>query len=230
MYCGPRRRAPDEHSRFWSAREADASRCGLRSPIKAAGFLMAAVLVLFVPSVIVVAQRTPGSTRSTTARASGTVSGRVFGITGSGDLKPARLARVYLLGSTETQTKQSAVTVFLEKYVTGTEELTASLNTDSDLSDEARCRKVLIVADDAILAALDWTKEKKKYSELKSTEADEEGAFRISGVAPGFHMLAIRGRAGANDAYWQADVVVVPGRDVSLKLGSPEKSCIASSP
>jgi hypothetical protein len=166
-----------------------------------------------------------GTRPAKTPLSSGMISGRVFGITGNGDLKPARFAKVYLLGSAEEKDKKSAVVVFLETYNSELASLNDWVRSNGDLSEEVVCRKSLLIVEDALSAVLDWTEKVRKPHELQSIQADEEGSFRISGVSLGYHMLVIRGRTGFNEAYWQADVSVSPGRNASLKLGSPETSC-----
>ena len=60
------------------------------------------------------------------------------------------------------------------------------------------------------------------------TETDEEGYFGARVPRLGSWIIAARGRAGLNEAYWTDDLVLVlkPGENVIVKLGSPEKSCL----
>jgi hypothetical protein len=79
----------------------------------------------------------------------------------------------------------------------------------------------------------------KMYSQLKGTDADEEGKFRVSGIALGSYTMVIRGRAGMNDAHWQADVFVglegkvtefaggTATQVAEIKLGSPKEACLS---
>jgi hypothetical protein len=172
---------------------------------------------------------------------SGSISGRVFAITRAGDLKPARLARVYLMGGL-TIPPDSAVSVFFDKQLSERKDLRSSGALTND-SEELLCRKELLIITNSVRAAAKWVGENKKYSEFLTAQADEEGAFQISGIAPGGYTLAVLGRAGANDAYWEVDVFFIqlgakmswrvaagsdlPGKDVSIKLSSPEKVCFA---
>jgi hypothetical protein len=66
-------------------------------------------------------------------------------------------------------------------------------------------------------------------------------AKKAAGLAWNY-LLVVQGRAGANDAYWKADVGFIqssgkrfwrvgagdlnPGQAMSIKLPSPEKACV----
>jgi hypothetical protein len=215
--------------------------------------VQAVVLIVICFSLVLWPQATPTTANPTKNSAhakdpvaigkkpSGSISGRVFAITRAGDLKPARLARVYLMGGLNIP-PDSAVSIFLDKQLSGRTALRES-GALTDDSEELLCRKELLLITDSVQAAVKWVEENKKYSEFLSAQADEEGTFQISGVAPGGYTLAVRGRAGENEAYWETDVFFVqvggkmswkvgandflPGKDVSIKLSSPEKVCFA---
>jgi hypothetical protein len=141
-----------------------------------------------------------------------------------------------------TTPPDSAVSVFLDKQISEREGLRSSGALTND-AEELLCRKELLVFTNSVRAAANWAEANKKYSEFLTTQADEEGAFQISGIAPGGYTLAVLGRAGANEAYWEVDAFFIqsggkmswrvaagsdlPGRDVSIKLSSPEKACFA---
>jgi hypothetical protein len=167
----------------------------------------------------------------------GSVDGRVFAITRTGDLKPARLARVYLIRGLDLP-PENAVSVFLEKHTSGLEDL----KNYADDSEELTCKRELLAVDDAILASIQWVDDNKKHSQILSVQTDEDGTFLISGIVPGYYMLAARGQAGANDAYWTADIQFFQSGDkgfwregagvqetstLNIKLGSPERACLS---
>jgi hypothetical protein len=194
---------------------------------------------------------------------SGSISGRVFLITEAGDLKPARLANVYLMSHTPDKRHQSATTVFLDKKLEEMKEMTKKLEDMKSGSEESQCLEDLLVTTDSLQAAAKWAEGNGQNLQFLGTQADEDGRFQISGIVlnsstgqslrtlnpetklDGFvwsYTIVVRGRAGANEAYWEEDVQFLQisgraswrvgsgelqtGRDVSVKLGSPESSCL----
>jgi hypothetical protein len=90
------------------------------------------------------------------------------------------------------------------------------------------CHRGLLVFADAVSYALKWSQENGRPKEFMSVDTDEEGSFQINGVPAGIYFLVARGHAGASDAVWTLDnISVKPGANVSLKLPSPEESCLA---
>lgn len=177
----------------------------------------------------------------------GVVSGHIFAITKSGDLKPARMAKVYLLWcypslkiALELEKKgtkdESATLIYMQASHKGMEDNLEQRKRDAGAknywSDSFSCRKDLLVEDAAIFATMQWCSDNKKADQMPMTDADEEGYFRIMNVRPGVYRLVARGQAGFNDAFWsvgfgeQDDITVSPGKETSLKLASPEKACL----
>jgi hypothetical protein len=163
------------------------------------------------------------------ARTMASVSGRIFGIDGNGNIKPARFAHVYLLYGWSGKPKapgakdddsHHAYWAFLDKQNAEMEKKLV----EKDFS----CRRGLLVFAEAVSHALRWTDENGRPKEFMSVDTDEEGSFKITGVPAGYYFLVVRGRAGPNDAVWTLnDILVKPGTDVSVKLSSPEESCLA---
>jgi hypothetical protein len=109
------------------------------------------------------AKRTASGPQKASSSSLGIVSGRVFLITKGGDLKPARMARLYLfwvVGSSVAAVeaaagaKTSPGLIYLEKNLEATED--ANKTGASQL-----CRTDLLNADKAALATLDWAQEHK---------------------------------------------------------------------
>lgn len=156
----------------------------------------------------------------------GTVSGRVFLITKGGDLKPARMARVYLFfehgpGSSAVTTAgagDSPGLIYLKKYLEATE--AANKSGDSKL-----CRSDLLNADKATRATLEWAQEHKLMAYVTALDADEEGNFSVGKIRSGVYNLIARGKAGINDAYWLQEITVRPGEKTEVKVISVEASC-----
>lgn len=177
------------------------------------------------------AQQEGNKKPSQAPRTMGSVSGRIFGINGNGDIKPARFVHVYLLYGWSGKPKASgakdddshhAYFAFLSRQ---------NAEMDKKLADkDFSCRRGLLVFAEAVSYALQWTDENGRPKEFMGVDTDEEGSFQITGVPSGYYFLVARGRAGANDAVWTLDhILVKPGARVSVKLSSPEESCLAIS-
>ena len=156
----------------------------------------------------------------------GTISGRIFLITKGGDLKPARMARVYLFfehgpGSAAVAAAgagDSPGLIYLEKYLEATE--AANKSGDSKL-----CRSDLLNADKAIQATVEWAEEHKLMAYVAALDADEEGNFSMGKIRSGVYNLVARGKAGINDAYWLQEITVRSGAKTETKVISVEASC-----
>jgi hypothetical protein len=167
----------------------------------------------------------------------GSVSGKVFLITQSGDLKVARLAKVYLLwsrtlpplpdpgqGPAERYSRDRLDAV--GKVIDRSREIPAEA-----YSEHLECLERLHVASAALLRILDWAiTEKKPYQVLVQDTDEEQGSFRFDGVRPGLYMLVAEGQAGMNRAYWEAheSIKVLPGQTATVKLSSPSESCLVA--
>lgn len=159
--------------------------------------------------------------------ATGSVSGRIFLITKAGDLKPARMARLYLFwenGSAVAAVEAAAGAetspglFYLKKNLEATED--ANKTGASQL-----CRTDLLNADKAVLATLDWAQEHKLMAYVATLDADEEGQFSVGKIRPGLYELIARGQAGINDAYWLQQITVKSGQKTEVKVSSVEASC-----
>jgi hypothetical protein len=199
-----------------------------------------AMIAILLSTALFAQQKSVRSKSAPATVASGTLSGRVFLITASGDLKPARLATIILLysGRTPDQAEAEPNTAgmkFAEELVQAqTIQLKAEIaerNRTRPAEDEERferrmCRTALQVYSQAALTTLNWLgTEGNKSHQVVNAEADEEGNFKI--VAPqGSYILLAHGRAGFNDAAWWASVGVKSGEVVTVKLPNPAKACL----
>jgi len=162
-------------------------------------------------------------------RVKGSITGRVFAISKGGDLKPARMAKIYLFftyvdGNQQTDT-DSAGFKFLLLEIQKENDLIAPGNAKMKNREEF-CKGILARVDTAILLTVQWAREQEKSSQLDFADADEEGRFRIDGVTPGTYVIVARGRAGANDAYWKETIVIKPNTTLSVKLAQPSEACL----
>jgi hypothetical protein len=147
------------------------------------------------------------------------VTGKVFAITGGGDLKPARMARVYLLQGCEHG--PCASLTYMNKLG---DKLRAQLK-----AHDFSCRVDLLTRLDALKETLtEWSTKSDNAIQVQFGSTDEEGVFQFQKVLPNSepYFVLVSGRAGANDAWWQGEVKVDPGKDATTKLGSPEKACL----
>lgn len=182
--------------------------------------------------------------------APGVVSGRVFAILKNGDLKPARMATLYLLWKYQSLdealaeekrgiNRPSAELTFLDEQIKAMkaereERERDFANTKTPWSDSISCSKDLDVVDVAIQGTLRWSLEQKKPDRVLVIHADEEGNFRTTGVHPGVYDMIARGRAGFNEAFWHTndvesglqDITVAAGKEATVKLAAPVKSCL----
>ena len=161
-------------------------------------------------------------TKKTSASNAGVVTGRVFAIAQDGDLKPARMAHVYLFLENGPEAASLTKTIgttpdlfYLQKKLEAIKEAVAA----------GSCKSDLIAADKAILATLAWATENHLTDLVPFGDADEEGNFTITKVKPGVYDVIARGQAGINDSSWSQNVTVKSGETVTIKLSNVESSC-----
>lgn len=166
----------------------------------------------------------------------GTLTGRVFAITGGGDLKPARIAEVYLFLEVGVTKNGKAVDIgktaglaYEDEYLKAMGIFVKDYRENvGTWSDESVCKKKLFNYETAVLKAREWALANGKLSQVIRTTTDEEGKFVVS-LPTGNYVLLVRGRAGFNEAVWvsgAAGVIVQPGSKTEIKLSSPEQSCL----
>ena len=175
----------------------------------------------------------------------GIVSGRVFIITDSGDLKPARLANVYLLWMQRTKwndlTEQEraeggASRVWAKLNLEAAEkraelahqrlEASKTPNTREDaVSKAAECIEDLQTYLSAIGSMNKWWDDPSNRNKILFTNTDEEGGFKIE-AQPGFYTLVAYGKAGLYNAFWSLDdaLIVDSGKELTAKLAKARAS------
>jgi Polysaccharide lyase family 4, domain II len=94
------------------------------------------------------------------------------------------------------------------------------------LNYSGNCLRGLLSYEKAVFETLNWGMEQNKTNQFWSSDADEEGNFKITDVRPGEYVVVARGRAGFNDAFWQKDITVKSGMETAFKLSKPEKACL----
>ena len=172
--------------------------------------------------------------RPKSANAPGIVSGRAFAITGAGDIKPARMAHVYLLYdfhsafSADPEYKNSVGTEwYKEKSRRLLSNMKENIANGATWSDSHLCYKDLLAYDEASSTVFKFADSENKRWQVIIAEADEEGTFTIGVPRPGVYTLIVQGRAGLNDAVWVSDNIIVDqGVETKVRLSSPEKACL----
>src|SRR5258707_9820590 len=161
-------------------------------------------IVRFVIALILTAVM-PAQTHRTATTASGTVEGRVFGITRGGDLKPARMPNIYLLykGRGEKLEEDSADDRYQNASLAALRKrLDQQLEHPSTDDGDLRCREGLLDTDQTLVDTAQWALDNRKVEQVLTADGDEEGHFRIAKVPIGHYRLVAREQAGANDGYW----------------------------
>jgi len=167
----------------------------------------------------------------------GVVSGRVFLITVAGDIKPARMAEVFLFYASSDPNPlhklgDSAYKAWMEAYHEKMEEVIKEMQrrrAAQDFSDTDKgvsCRRDMETYLSVLSKTLGWVVANKKAWQVITGRADEEGHFRISVPRPGLYMMITKGRAGLNEAIWSDDITISPGKETTVKMSSPEVACL----
>jgi hypothetical protein len=138
---------------------------------------------------------------------SGEVSAYIFLITRAGDLKPARLAKIYLF----RLDLADAYGVTLKRQV--------------GLLQVTTCKLEMNAHDIAIQSAIKAAMDQGATDAFYLLQADEEGKLQSNDIEPGAYAMLVRGRAGANDAYWEEAVKIDAGKTTQIKAAEPLLAC-----
>ena len=190
------------------------------------------VLTLLITNGILVVAQEKAVTKTVTKP--GVLSGRVFAITNGGDVKPARMANIYLLyeyhGKTVSDKEYQGTAggmAWSDQESRRLKDYSQWLKENGkDTSESLWCRTELLGYNKSVLEIMKWADSENKRWQVIIGQADEEGTFKISVPHPGKYRLLIRGRAGFNEAYWNTDVAVNAGVETTVKLAAPSKSCL----
>lgn len=165
----------------------------------------------------------------------GVISGRVFLITAGGELKVARMAKVYLMwngyGDLNSPVDEgSAGTRFMDEKSKELKQEVVNIKALEHPSDEVYCLEDLMVYKRAIDNITTWSFAAKKSDQVRLLYANEEdGRFRFPHLRPGRYYLFAEGRAGFNQAVWEDPLIQLkPGDSIEIKLSSTEKSCLVA--
>lgn len=161
----------------------------------------------------------------------GELTGVVFIITQSGDLKPARFCNAALLWKWRGEpgpydpSPPSAGVEYM-RYLVAYRRSAVERTRVGGFSPEETCREKLDSYAAAVRAAIYWAAAEKKPEQIQAAQADEEGHFKIGNILAGDYILVVWGRAGMNDVVWQDDHIEIgAGQNKSIKLFDPQESC-----
>ena len=168
--------------------------------------------------------------RKTLAPTAATLTGKVFAITKGGDLKPARMATLFVLsGDVAAQFKSkmlSEISKAAEAEEAASRLVDPVLRTDVEVLEllegikRMDCEKAFRnTLEDGINLA------KRNADSVFILETDEEGLFKVAGLKPGSYTVVIIGRAGANDGVWVEDVTLEAGQETPIKMHALRMAC-----
>jgi hypothetical protein len=151
------------------------------------------------------------------------VKGRIFLITMGGDLKPARLATVYVLSSDALPDQPS-----LSKKEAAVKEACATLEQNRPFANQLPASINTWVAG-RYGTALSDLEEMIRLSAAppkgNSLQADEEGLFSLGQLQPGPYTIVAFGQAGINKGYWVSQLQLNSGEQKEIKMASPATAC-----
>lgn len=166
---------------------------------------------------------------SHTVERDGIVSGRVFLITVSGELKPARMAEIHAIplrninGLPSDETLASTFESFAHRHI---ETLLHKRGWQSN--DYRSCKTELQAYEEGYYEMLNFAAEHGRNEFLLiSGKADEEGNFKLKVPLEKEELYAVyaHGRAGYNDAIWDQITFAFPGKESVVKLSDPARVC-----
>jgi hypothetical protein len=175
-----------------------------------------------------------GTVKTKSLRSNITVSGRVFAITKSGDLKPARLARIFLfysLSGKNSEEKETAGLVYLHNKIALMEEFLAPGSMESRAEAEgiethqAFCKAPLEAGETAANRTVIWALNNREAWQANEATADEEGYFSVSATRPGRYILIAFGHAGWQNGEWESEFTVGRDNNPNVKLAYPKEAC-----
>jgi hypothetical protein len=161
--------------------------------------------------------------------AKGSLKGRAFAITKTGDVKPALLAHVYLFAADNPYNPSRSSFIKIHN------QLAAKMNAAADEYD-AKARALgegpgdrsttdKIVADDCRDALRNTTSRLSDENPVYTEGTDETGAFEINGIRPGDYQIVVQGQAGSYDAVWIETVSIAAAAEKTVKLGTVSLAC-----
>jgi hypothetical protein len=166
----------------------------------------------------------------------GQLTGRVFSITKGGDLKPGRMARVYLAKSAFSYVFSRGISDALEKTLKYEEMFHTMPSCASQALGWVHAEQTMLegtksTAENVTKGAKPEPSSLYTTTHFYTTTADENGNFSFTNLASSqpddlYTLIAI-GRAGFYEGYWKEENIAIrPGINPEVKLSSFDGSCL----
>jgi hypothetical protein len=160
------------------------------------------------------------------------LTGKVFLITGGGDIREARFASLFVLSGDVVAQFRATLLQTQEWLTEQNSDMEKKFTDRSDIAREEliHCHIGLLginreLTDLAKRDLLNMATLPAKDPEMVLSETDEQGIFKVTGLKPGGYTIAVSGSAGTNFALWIEDVSLESGKDTSVKMHSPSMAC-----
>jgi len=140
------------------------------------------------------------------AEATGTLEGRVFAVAAGGDIKPARIAHVFLAAGDDAVTLQES----LEGALTKRRE---------DVANNADTEQACLLASMSIFEAV------KSDHSIRTSNTDEDGSFDLPKLKAGAYIVVVIGTANGFQSVWYQTAIVTAGKRQKVKLSEPALAC-----
>jgi len=136
----------------------------------------------------------------------GSLAGRVFALAKGGDLRPARLARVFVASGEDQITLQQNLDRALAKH-------------REDIRSNTDVQEACLVASVSVHEAV------KSASKIQIADTDEDGNFALSKLHPGTYLVIAIGSAGGKQSIWLLAAEVTSGKRQKVRLAEPVLAC-----
>ncbi len=136
----------------------------------------------------------------------GTLSGRVLTIAKGGDIKPARLAHVFLASGDDQVTLQQSVDRALAKRL-------------DDIKNGTDPQEACVIASMSIHEAV------KSGSNIQTVDTDEDGSFDLHKLTAGTYAIVVIGAANGYQSVWYSTTTVTAGKRQKVKMSEPVLAC-----
>ncbi|MGB9455521.1 MAG: carboxypeptidase-like regulatory domain-containing protein [Bryobacteraceae bacterium] len=157
----------------------------------------AAPSVLLFSLAIVVGQAQPST---------GTLAGRVYAIAKGGDIKPARLAHVFVATGDDQVALQQNVDRALAKRL-------------EDIKNNTDAQGACVIASMSIHEAV------KSGSGILTVDTDEDGSFDLPKLTAGAYAVVVMGTANGYQSVWYSTTTVTAGKRQKVKMSEPVLAC-----
>ncbi|MGD0666288.1 MAG: hypothetical protein ABSB23_01905 [Bryobacteraceae bacterium] len=136
----------------------------------------------------------------------GTLAGRVYAIAKGGDIKPARLAHVFVASGDDQAALQQNVDRALAKRL-------------EDIKNNTDAQGACLIASMSIREAV------KSGSNIQTVDTDEDGSFDLHKLTAGTCAIVVMGAANGYQSVWYLITTVTAGKRQKVKMSEPVLAC-----